>query len=110
MFSLMLHRIILVFTLITGTVNSGPNTYWSKRSEELRPGGYRGQEISTKIEAKSFTSKNTRFAIEKRMFTFSIFNSCSNQSVEINELNEITVKNPNLKRYRITSSYPFLHL
>ena len=52
MFSLVLLRIIFVLTLITGAVNSGPNTHWSKRSGEHRPGQYQGEEVSTDIEDK----------------------------------------------------------
>ena len=54
MFSLIPYRTIFVFTIITGAVNSLPTHilthYWSKRSGELRPGQYQGEEDSTDIE------------------------------------------------------------
>ena len=47
MFSMMLHRTIFVFTIITAAVNSGPN-----RSRELKPREYQVKEVSTEIEDK----------------------------------------------------------
>ena len=72
MFSLMPYRTIFVLTIITGAVNSGPNTYWSKRSGELRPGKYQGQEVSTEIGDKPDQSlhqeENKRFSRNYRGF------------------------------------------
>jgi hypothetical protein len=53
MFSRIPHRTIFAFTIITEAVNSLPNTYWSKRSGELRPGQYQGEEDSTDSEDKT---------------------------------------------------------
>ena len=52
MVSLIPHRTIFVFTIITGAVNSLPNTYWSKRSGALIPRQYQGREVSTEIGDK----------------------------------------------------------
>ena len=50
--TLMLHRTILILTLITGAVHS--NVYWSKRAGGIRqgPGQYQGQEFSIETEAE----------------------------------------------------------
>ena len=96
MFSLMLHTTIFVFTLITGAVNSGAN-----RSGELIPREYQGKEVSTEIEDKPNQSihqeENKRQNKNYRGFPLIPF-----LTIVRNKLlrrNEITVKNPNLKRY-----------
>ena len=102
MFSLMLHRIILVFTLITGTVNSGPNTYWSIRSGELRPVEYQGQEVLTKLKTKPvnpITCQETQ-----RNSTVSIIHF---QQSKVLRRNQIPVKKPNLKRQLDYNLCPF---
>lgn len=49
---LILHRTILLLTLIKGAVISKPNIYWSKRAGGIgrEPGQYQGEELSIQIE------------------------------------------------------------
>ena len=75
--TLMLHRTILILTLITGAVHSKENTYWSKRAGGIKqgPGQYQGQEFSKETEAKIKPflqmEENKRFDIETRDYPLS---------------------------------------
>jgi hypothetical protein len=99
MFSLMLHTTIFLFTLITGAVNSGPNTYWSKRSGEIRQTGIQEQEVSTEIGDKTnlHQEENKRQNNNYRGFPLLPFSTIVGNKVFSRD--KITVKNQNLRRY-----------
>ena len=112
MFSLMLLRIILVLTLITRAVNSGPNIYWSKRSGDHRPGEYQGNKVFAGDENKPNQSLqregNKTFAKQYREFPLFPFSTIVRSKMF--RRNEVTENNPNLRRYLDNKIYPFLHL
>ena len=96
MFSMMLHRTIFVFTIITAAVNSGPN-----RSRELKPREYQIKEVSTEIGDKPDQSlhqeENKRFS--KNYRGFPPFPLSTIVPSKVYSRNEITVKYPNIRRY-----------